>query len=121
MKVLIVDDDQSMTNLMQEYLADRKCDISVAHNGEEGMALAVKEAFDLAIIDIFMPEKNGLSMIMELRDKSPGTKIIAISGMTRTGTDFLGAAENLGGDYVLEKPFLAEQFNTAIDSVLSAD
>lgn len=118
MKVLIVDDDQSMTGLMQEYLADRDCDVHIAHNGEEGMARVATEDYDLAIIDIFMPEKNGLSMIMELREKSPHTKIIAISGMTRTGTDFLGAAENLGGDYVLEKPFVAEQFNKAVDTVL---
>ncbi len=119
MRVLIVDDDKSMTSLMQEYLAGRDYDISVAHNGEEGMALTAESNYDLAIIDIFMPEKNGLSMIMELREKSPDTRIIAISGMTRTGTDFLGAAENLGGDYVLEKPFVAEQFKQAVDTVLA--
>lgn len=118
MRVLIVDDDPSMTGLMEEYLSERDFDIQVAHNGDDGMALTADERFDLAIIDIFMPEKNGLSMIMELREKSPDTKIIAISGMTRTGTDFLGAAENLGSDLVLEKPFVAEEFIQAVNKVL---
>jgi CheY-like chemotaxis protein len=69
------------------------------------MALEQEET-DLILVDIFMPEMDGLELILRLRKKRPCIKIIAISG---GGSNYLGMAKHLGANGTLQKPFTTQE------------
>ncbi len=66
-KVLLVDDDPSITNPLSERLTGAGHTVFVAHTGTEGLAIAVKEHPDLTLLDIMMPQMNGWEMLEELK------------------------------------------------------
>jgi YesN/AraC family two-component response regulator len=74
---------------------------------------------DLLITDIIMPQKEGLELIIELRKKNKGLKIIAISGGGRIGPEgYLPLAKRLGADLVFQKPLVQKEFMNAISKLL---
>ena len=75
---------------------------------------------DIAIVDIFMPVKEGIETIVEMRRNFPTTKIIAISAGSKMmpGSQALDFARNLGADEILPKPFSLDNLRTAISSLL---
>jgi DNA-binding response OmpR family regulator len=80
--------------------------------------------FDLVIVDLFMPEKNGLEVIGKLRALAPKVSILAISGFRfrnsmDPGLDFLGMAEKVGATAVLPKPFTPRQLSATIEAILN--
>jgi YesN/AraC family two-component response regulator len=88
--------------------------------GSAGITLHRANPFDLVITDIVMPEKEGISIIIELRGECPDLKIIAMSG----GGDFepygyLDIASRVGADRTLPKPFSREELLEAVNDVLS--
>jgi YesN/AraC family two-component response regulator len=94
-----------------------------APNGKVGMKLFQEEPFDLVITDIIMPEKEGIETIGDIRRYFPETKIIAISGGSRSlKADYvLNTAKSLGVDCTLFKPFGIEEFLNAVKHVLGRD
>ncbi|MHC1713969.1 MAG: response regulator transcription factor [Solidesulfovibrio sp.] len=83
------------------------------------MQLLGNKAIDLVVLDIFMPEMDGLEVLQVLREQNQGSKVMAISGgSTKIGMDLLGHATIFGADDVLEKPFgeriLLEKVETLI-------
>jgi CheY-like chemotaxis protein len=97
-------------------------DIEFATNGREALERLNQEHCDVVVTDIFMPEKEGLETIMELRREHPSTKIIAISGGGQKGRLLraLDIATKLGAHGTLQKPFDSEQMITALRGVLQA-
>jgi two-component system, chemotaxis family, chemotaxis protein CheY len=93
--------------------------VLAATNGKEGLELWSAHSPDLVIIDIFMPVKEGLETIQELRRKRPDVKIIAISGAP-TGVLVLNMAKELGAQEVLHKPFLPDEISSAVAKLLVA-
>jgi DNA-binding NarL/FixJ family response regulator len=76
---------------------------------------------DLVITDIFMPQKDGIETIRELRAARPGIKILALSGDTGfDGPSMLDAAQLLGADQVLGKPFRNDGLVRVVEQVLAA-
>ena len=74
------------------------------------------------VTDIIMPEVDGIGLILALRKRAPGMRVIAISGGGRTqNMDFLRMAKALGAHLVLAKPFTAEEIQQAVDSVLTPE
>ncbi len=85
----------------------------------EGVAFFHEHPADLVITHIFMPEKEGIKIVLELREQSPQTKIIAISGGGRAGHfDFLATAKNLGVQHTLAKPLERQELLGAVNAVL---
>jgi len=81
-------------------------EVLVVPNSLAAVRLCCEHAIDLVITDVFMPEKDGLEVIQELRAAAPRVKIIAISGGPGKGTwDVLDIARFLGANRVLSKPF----------------
>ena len=78
--VLVVDDDPQIRRMVVKALATQNHTIREAENGIEGLNLLRKQGADLVISDIFMPKKEGIETILEIRRITPDTKIIAISG-----------------------------------------
>jgi hypothetical protein len=114
--VLIAEDDEDARFQMRTHLEHAGYQVLEAVNGEEAMRQVNAHPVKLVITDLFMPEKDGLELIAELRKYHPAIKILALSG-TQSGT-FLKLASTLGADVVLPKPFLQEQVTQMAESLL---
>jgi DNA-binding NtrC family response regulator len=117
-RILIIDDDAGVRAYLQHGLSLGAYDVVVAPNGNEGIQRHRESPVDLVITDLFMPEKDGLETITELRRDSPSLPIIAISGGHATSGSMLQAARLVGAANILEKPFDAGKLLCMIESAL---
>jgi DNA-binding response OmpR family regulator len=105
--ILIIDDDSDLRIMMQEVLLAEGYKVSVAGDGELGIALQRKQPASLLITDIFMPNKEGIETIRDFRAEFPDVPIVAMSGGGRLkgrGNPLL-TARALGASVILRKPF----------------
>lgn len=115
-KILIVEDEQEIVNLISNRLDKEKYDVTVALNGQEALELVKKEEFDLVSLDIMLPEVDGLTICKELRKKDKSTLIIIVSAL-----DLSESKENaysLGADDYIAKPFLPKLLALKMASLL---
>lgn len=104
--ILVVDDDPSIRALIRLYLEGAGYAVIEAPDGRQGMRLLGDRSVNLVILDIFMPEMDGLEVLQKLREHCRTCKVLAISGgSAKVGMDLLGHATIFGADTVLEKPF----------------
>jgi two-component system, OmpR family, response regulator CpxR len=104
--LLVIDDDAAMRRMMVRTLATGNHRVIEAENGQEGLRLLEEHKPDLVITDILMPQKEGIETIREVQERSPSTKIIAISGGGMShNLMFLDVARAFGADAILAKPF----------------
>jgi two-component system, chemotaxis family, chemotaxis protein CheY len=106
-RILLVDDDPDVRRSIGATLTAAGYDVIMALDGDEAVRLWRNlNSGDLVLLDLFMPEKDGLETIIELRSHTPGVPIIAMSGGGSTGRlDILQDAKMLGAIETLEKPF----------------
>lgn len=105
-EILIVDDDPEILNMYKAILGSKGHLVEVAKDGEDAVELATAKRFDIIIMDIIMPKKDGIDAILEIKEIYPDIKIIAISGGGRKGNmDFLKLAQMVGACDTLAKPF----------------
>ena len=118
-KILIVDDDEQMRSVLREALERDNNDIIEAKDGMETSSLY--EVVDLIITDLVMPEKNGLDLIMEIKEKRPDIPIIAISGGGGiTGRfDYLRISKIVGAKAVFNKPFSLRELRDQVALLLN--
>ena len=108
-RILVVDDEAQIRTMLTQMLELEGYTVHTAENGEEGLALVGKYAFDLVITDMIMPVKDGLKFIMELVRDYPDLRILAISGGGAIKAErYLTMAGYLGDIATLEKPFKRE-------------
>ena len=104
-RILLVDDDQDVLATLGSVLTAAGYEIIPASSGAHAVRIWRElKGGDLVIVDLFMPEKNGLETILELRAFSPGVPIIAISGVSGP-LELLEDAKLLGAVATLQKPF----------------
>jgi len=105
-KILVVDDNQLLRETICDFLNFSGYEAYQAKDGSQAIAILNREKPSLVITDIFMPEKEGISTIIDIQKYYTGTKIIAMSGGGLFNrSDILRSAKNLGVDATLEKPF----------------
>ena len=108
-RILVVDDEAQIRTMLTQMLELEGYTVHTAENGEEGLTLVGRYAFDLVITDMIMPVKDGLKFIMELIRDYPDLKILAISGGGAIKAErYLTMAGYLGDIATLEKPFKRE-------------
>ncbi len=118
-QILIIDDDSLVRRALRKLLEYAGYEVIEAADGIEGVSFYEQHEPDLIISDIFMPKKEGLETISELRSKHPKVKIIAISGGGLPNqVNFLPTAELLGAIHTLSKPFKSEELLTVIGELL---
>jgi DNA-binding response OmpR family regulator len=118
-RVLVMDDDAVLRGALRVALEAAGYDVLDAADGDAGPRLHRKHGADLVLVDIFMPERDGLEVVRALRAVIPRPKIVAISGGGRTGDlDVLRAAAALGAARTLQKPFEPHVLLAAIRDVL---
>lgn len=119
--VLVVDDEDAIRQLIRETLEQAGYQVSDARDGKEGLARYRKAPADLVIMDILMPDQDGLESILTLRREFPNAKIVAITG----GSDmigilnFLDVAKMLGARRTLQKPFEMKQLLDVVHGELT--
>lgn len=121
-RVLVVDDDRLVRVTIKLALQRARHDVVEAQDGLEAIEALDRAKIDVVVTDIIMPEVDGIGLILALRKRAPGLKVIAISGGGRTqNMDFLRMAKALGAHFVLAKPFTAEEIQQAVEAVLTPD
>ena len=117
--ILVIDDDEGMREMSQETLQGAGYEVDVAESCNEGMRIFRQKIIDLAIVDIFLPEKDGLEELMEMRRNSQAAKVLAISGGGNIGFgQALGLAEKLGATATLAKPFRPDELLEKVREIL---
>lgn len=114
--ILIVDDDPLVLESTQTYLQTQGYQTHGARDGEEALQTIKEHDIDLAVIDIFMPNKGGLETIATLQGRFP---MIAISGVISHRFDPLSYAQSMGAYATLSKPFYPHQLLETIKNILN--
>ncbi len=118
--ILVVEDDHDLRSAICEFLSSLGYLVTQAKNGNVAIAMIGNKKPALMITDILMPEKEGISTIVDIRRQMEEIKIIAMSGGGRFGrVDVLNTAKKLGADGVLAKPFEMNDLQTLVEEVLS--
>ncbi|MGE0715438.1 MAG: response regulator [Alphaproteobacteria bacterium] len=125
-RVLVVDDDAVLREMMREQLEGAGHEAVLAKHGGEALAAAEKQAFAVAVVDLFMPVVEGFETIRRLRRMQPHICIIAVTGgpqVTKVtgGTenlDYLEVARLLGARHTLHKPFRGAALVAAVADCL---
>ena len=114
-KVLLIDDDIEMLKSFSQELEHAGYEVVAATNGIEGIKMYVEQPVDVVITDLFMPEKEGIETIKDLKAGFPDAKIIAISDKHILGHEnYLEAAKCLGAQYTFSKPLGTKDLLKAI-------
>lgn len=101
-KILIVDDEPAILMILEQLLAAEGYNVTCASGGNEAIQCAGQERFDLVMMDLIMPGKDGVETILSLRGSQPDLRIIAMSGASQT---YLPLAIKIGASRGLVKPF----------------
>jgi DNA-binding response OmpR family regulator len=117
--ILLIEDDKELRCMIRSALVRKDFNVLEADNGKEALIQFKPGIIDLVITDLLMPEEDGLEVIMKIREKKPGIKIIAISGGGKAGPgSYLNLAKGLGADAVFSKPFSIGELVSKIESLL---
>ena len=107
-KVLIIEDDPVIVELLAIHLTDLACRTTSVHNGSEGLQLALKEEFDLVILDLMLPGVNGMDICRRIRHAGLSTPILILSAKSEEIDKVIGL--ETGADDYLTKPFGVREF-----------
>jgi two-component system OmpR family response regulator len=103
MRILYVEDDPRAREYIQKGLAENGFQAEVASDGEAGLARALSETYDLLILDVMLPGRDGLALLKELRERGIETPVLFLSARGEASDRIRGL--NLGADDYLPKPF----------------
>lgn len=116
-KILIVEDDYNFGNILKDYLILNDYFVVLAKNGIEGLEKYNKENFDLCILDVMMPFKDGFTLGKEIREKNEMIPLFFLSAKTLKEDVLRGF--KIGADDYLTKPFDSEVLLAKIKAILN--
>jgi DNA-binding response OmpR family regulator len=114
-KVLVVEDDRDIVDLLKIHLDDLDCQVEVAYDGNSGMDMAMNGSFDLIILDVMLPGKDGISIAQKLRAYENYTPIMMLTAKTEEIDKVLGLES--GADDYLTKPFGVREFIARVKAI----
>ena len=114
-KVLVVDDEESIRTLLQFNLQKEGYQVTLAEDGQKGLALALQEAFDFIILDVMLPYLDGMEITKKLRQEKVDSPILMLTAKDDAIDRILGL--EIGADDYLTKPFSPRQ--TPIHPIVS--
>lgn len=103
MHILVVEDEKKVADFIKRGLEEEQFTVDVAYDGEEGVTKAESSAYDLILMDIMMPKKDGLTAIKEIREKNIQTPILCLTA--KDTVDDIVTGLGTGSDGYLTKPF----------------
>ncbi|HGI2051093.1 TPA: response regulator transcription factor [Streptococcus agalactiae] len=114
-KILLIEDDLSLSNSVFDFLDDF-ADVMQIFDGEEGLYEVESGVYDLILLDLMLPEKNGFQVLKELREKGITTPVLIMTA--KESIDDKGQGFDLGADDYLTKPFYLEELKMRIQALL---
>lgn len=116
MKILLVEDEEGLILTLTDRLQNEGFDVVSAPDGERGLETALSENFDLIILDVMLPKKNGYDVCRDLRQKGIATPVLMLTAKGETIDKVLGL--KLGADDYLTKPFEVIELLARIEALL---
>jgi two-component system alkaline phosphatase synthesis response regulator PhoP len=118
-RILIVEDDESITLGLEMNLRAEGYDVSVALDGESGLLRASEDGFDLVILDVMLPKMNGFEVLRELRERQKTVPIVMLSARGAEMDKVMGL--ELGAEDYITKPFGLAELLARVKAVLRRD
>ena len=117
-KILIVDDDENIAELISLYLEKEQYDTETAHDGEEAIKIALSEPIDLIVSDIMMPKIDGFTLLRMIKSNvnTSHIPVILLSSRSEIANRLEGLEK--GADAFLAKPFVIDELHSQIDNLL---
>lgn len=116
--ILVVEDEDNLRTILSDILRNAGYEIKTASNGEEAITLLKKHQFDLTFLDIQMPQVNGIQVLKYIRQYSPATKAIMLTGYA----DLKHAmeAKEFGAMDFIGKPYKLEEIMSTVERALKS-
>jgi DNA-binding response OmpR family regulator len=115
-KILMIEDDISIVGLVAIHLKDIYCDLTKSHNGQEGLQLALNNKYDLIILDVMLPEIDGIEICKRIRANKNFTPILMLTARNEEIDKIIGL--ETGADDYLTKPFSIREFIARVKALL---
>ena len=116
MNILVVEDEKKLAQFTAKGLEEHGFAVTVLHNGDDAYALASIEAFDLIVLDIMLPGRDGLSILKNLRAKKNTVPVILVTARSEAPERVEGL--RLGADDYIAKPFYMDELIARVQTVL---
>jgi DNA-binding response OmpR family regulator len=116
MKILIVEDDKKVANLIRRGLEAETFEVDAAKDGEEGMRMALEGGYSLLILDLMLPKRDGLSIVKELRARKVMVPILMLTA--KDSLEDIVSGLNSGSDGYLTKPFAFAELLARVKALL---
>lgn len=114
-KVLIIEDDAEIIHLLEIHLRDLRCSITTAQRGDEGLRKAIEEVPDLIILDVMLPEMDGIEVCQKIRANHVASPILMLTARSEEIDKVLGL--EVGADDYLTKPFSIREFIARVKAI----
>ncbi|MEI6702080.1 MAG: response regulator transcription factor [Deltaproteobacteria bacterium] len=116
MKILVVEDEKKVANLLKRGLADEDYTVTVSHDGVDGLKQALSGDFNLLVLDVSLPKKDGVAVVKELR--AAGNRIPVLMLTARDTTEDVIAGLDAGADDYIKKPFVFAEMQARIRALI---
>ena len=116
MKILFVEDDRDIVRFVRKGLQESYFAVDVAYDGEEGLYLALNERYDLLLLDIMLPKRNGIEILKALREKGIETPAIFLTAKDAESDIVSGL--DIGDDDYIVKPFSINELLARVRAIL---
>ncbi len=116
MRILVVEDERKVAAFVRQALAEEGHSVDVAHDGDTGWELAEAGDYDLVVLDIMLPRRDGLSLVRGLRDAGRTTPVLVLSARGAVEARVQGL--DAGADDYLAKPFAIEELLARVRALL---
>jgi DNA-binding response OmpR family regulator len=119
MRILIVEDETKLAELVADRLKKEKYSVDISYDGEEGLYNALMDIYDLIILDIMLPYKNGIEILKEIKENNIKSKVIMLTAKSELEDKLLGFNEG-ANDYI-SKPFHIDELVARVNAQLRID
>ena len=116
MKLLVIEDEKKVANFIQQGLSEEEYTVECAYDGEQGLEKALSSEFDVIILDLMLPKRDGISILRELRARGVNTPVLILTAKGTIQDRVIGL--DSGADDYLAKPFHFEELTARIRSLL---
>jgi CheY-like chemotaxis protein len=118
-RILVADDDKAIRDVVTWFLEFMGFEVAIAANGIEALAVFLESSFDLVLTDLQMPDMDGLSLASHIKERSPSTPLILLTGSDRETVR--KKAERSLVDSVIFKPFRLEDLQRTVQGALASN
>jgi two-component system copper resistance phosphate regulon response regulator CusR len=115
MRILVIEDEPRMLDLLRKGLQERDCAVMTAMDGDTGLEIATTYEFDAILLDIGLPRRDGFELMQALRERSCPTRVLMLTA--RDGEDNIIRGLDLGADDYVTKPFSFPELVARLQSI----